>query len=210
VLNRRLAAAVLLAAAGLAASGCAGQQAALRVNDESVSQAELFEELELITTNENFRNLLGLTEPVSSLQGELQGGFSQSLVSAALNQRVVYLLADDVLADNDVEVTDEDRQSIVDQIDGALEGGSESLPAAYREDFVEGLARLTRLQQELGQDDAGRQLQAAAQDADIHVASQFGSWDPDQLVISPPPGATPAPGSADDGGSGAGSDSSSG
>jgi hypothetical protein len=34
--------------------------------------------------------------------------------------------------------------------------------------------------------------------ADIEVSSRYGSWDPDQFAVTPPPGPAPAPGAGDD------------
>lgn len=194
-----------MAAALVGSAACAGEQsAALRVDDETVSSTELFDELELITTNDEFRAAtIGESVPLSELQGTLRTSYTQTFAAAILNQRLRYLLADDVLADNDLEVTDSDRADIERQIDELMsEGGADSLPDAYREDLVEGLARLTVLQEALGSQDAGIALREAAESADIEVSSHFGTWNEDTLSIDPPPG--PAGASDDEAGSGQG------
>ena len=196
-----------LAAAGLAgllASGCAKQSAAVRVGDQSVSQEELFDELELIVTDSDFRNITFGPEdstPLSSLQGTLgPSSYSQFMIGAVVNQRVEYLVAGDVLEENGLEITDDDRAAIEDAINQALGNGGESLPPAYREDLVEGLTRLQVLQRELGDDEFQRQMTDALVNADVEIASHFGSWDPDRGGVVPPPGPVQAPGSEDDGG----------
>ena len=195
-----------VAAAGLVAGGCAQQSAAVRVGDQTVSQQELFDELELIVTDSEFRGItFGPEErtPVASLQGSLgPKSYSQFMIGAVVNQRVEYLVAGDVLADNGIEITDDDRASIEDAINQALSGGTESLPATYREDLVEGLTRLRVLQRELGDDEFQRQMTDAMVNADVEIASHFGTWDPDQGGVVPPPGAVTAPGSESDGGGG--------
>lgn len=194
VLERRRIAKLIaaVAAAALLATGCGDKQsAAVRVDDETVSQSDLYQELHLIATNTNFRDVtLGQGIDPKVLRGDLAGSYSQQFVGSVLGQRVVYLLADDVLAKNDLHVTAADRQAIVDQLDQILPGGAGELPANYRRDFVEGLARLQVLQTELGTDQASLALREQAADSDIVVASQFGHWDADQLTVVPPEGAT--------------------
>jgi hypothetical protein len=199
VLERRRIAKLIaaVAAAALLATGCGDKQsAAVRVDDQTVSQSDLYEELHLIATNAPFRDAtLGTSQDGSSidpkvLRGDLAGSYSQPFVGAVLGQRVLYLLADDVLAKNDLHVTAADRQAIIDQLDRLLPKGAGELPANYRRDFVEGLARLRVLQTELGSDQANLALREQAADSDIVVASQFGHWDVDQLTVVPPEGPT--------------------
>jgi hypothetical protein len=193
-------------AAGVLASGCAKQSAAVQVGDQSVSQQELFDELELIVTDSDFRTItFGPEErtPLSSLQGSLgPESYSQFMIGAVVNQRVEYLVAGDVLEENGIEITDDDRAAIEDAIDQALSKGTESLPPAYREDLIEGLTRLQVLQRELGADEFQRQLTDALVNADVQISSHFGSWDPDRGGVVPPPGPVQAPGSQDDGSGG--------
>jgi hypothetical protein len=205
-----------VAAAGLLASGCGRQSAAVRVGDQSVSQQELFDELNLIVTDQDFRTITFGPEErtqLSSLQGTLGSkSYSQFMVSAVVNQRVEYLVAGDVLEENGIEVTSDDRDQIETAIDNALKDqaeqrggqsrGAQGLPPAYREDIVEGLARLSVLQRELGPDEFQRQLTDALVNADVEIASHFGSWDPAQGGVVPPPGPLQAPGSGDSGGGG--------
>jgi hypothetical protein len=202
--HRRIVPLLAVAAALVGSAACADEQsAALRVDDETVSSTELFDELELITTNDEFRAAtIGENVQLSELQGTLRTSFTQTFAAAILNPRLRYLLADDVLADNDVEVTDRDRDDIERQLDELVSGGAASLPDAYREDLVEGLARLSVLQESLGSQEAGVALREAAESADISVSSQFGSWNEDTLSIDPPPG--PAGASDDEAGSGQG------
>jgi len=198
-------------AAAVLASGCGKQQsAAVRVGDQSVSQQELFDELELIVTDDAFRTVTFGPEdrtPLASLQGTLgPESYSQFMIGAVVTQRVEYLVAGDVLEDNGIEITKQDRAPIEDAIDKALKRaggkGTRSLPPAYKEDLVEGLTRLQVLRQELGDDEFQRQMSDALTSAHVEIASHFGTWDPDRGVV-PPSGPLPAPGSQD-GGSGGG------
>jgi hypothetical protein len=193
--HRALPLAVALSVAGLAASGCAEQSAAVRVGDDSVSQSDLYQELDLIAGDDDFRAAtVGPDVTEESLRGDLAGSYAQEFVATVLGQRVVYLLAGQVLADEGVEVTDDDRAAVIAQIDQILPEGSDSLPKPYREDFVEGLARLDKLQTEMGTDGANQALRDKANSTDIVVSSQFGRWDDDELTITPPEGPAPAPG----------------
>jgi hypothetical protein len=204
--------------AAVLASGCGKQQsAAVRVGDQSVSQQELFDELELIVTDDAFRTITFGPEdrtPLASLQGTLgPESYSQFMIGAVVTQRVEYLVAGDVLEDNGIEITKQDRAPIEDAIDKALKRaggkGTRSLPPAYKEDLVEGLTRLQVLQQELGDDEFQRQMSDALTSAHVEIASHFGTWDPDRGGVVPPSGPLPAPGSQDDG-SGGGSNGNSG
>ena len=197
-------------AAAVLASGCGKQSAAVRVGDQEVSQRELFDELELIVTDTDFRTAVFGPEaetPLSSLQGSLgPTSYSQFLIGAVVLKRVQYLVAGDVLEENGIEITDDDRAAIKRAIDRALSPedqpqtkGIERLPAAYQEDLVEGLTRLEVLQRELGPDEYRQQMRDALVSADVHISSHFGSWDPAQGGVVPPPGPVQAPGSQDGG-----------
>jgi hypothetical protein len=205
--------------AAVLASGCGKQQsAAVRVGDQSVSQQELFDELELIVTDDAFRTITFGPEdrtPLASLQGTLgPESYSQFMIGAVVTQRVEYLVAGDVLEDNGIEITKQDRVPIENAIDEALKRGGgkgiKSLPPAYKEDLVEGLTRLQVLQQELGDDEFQRQMSDALTSAHVEIASHFGTWDPDRGGVVPPSGPLPAPGSQDDGSNGGSNGNSSG
>jgi len=213
VLNRRLAAlGAALALVGLGATACSNssQTAALTVGNEHVSRSELFEELNLIVTNDAFRSArFGQGIDANALKGPLQTSYNQQLVSAVLGQRVNYLVADDVLRSKGIEVTAQDRDDISKQLSQALPGVK--LPPRYRSDLVEGVTRLNKLETALGQDAALAALQKAERSADISVASQFGRWDPDSLQVVPPAGAHGGSTTTTTGGaSGSGTGSSSG
>ena len=200
--RRRLATlAAVLAIAGLVASGCDTQSAALRVGDESVSQSELFEEMQLITKDQGYRTLLQIPADVneSQLKGPVDGSYSQNLVAFVLGNRVQFLVADDVLADHGIEVTDADREQVSNALDQQLPPGTK-LPDRLRDDLVEGATRLRLLQSKLG-DKARSALTQALAKADVTVNSRFGRWDADSLTVVPPEGAAEAPGT----GSGSGS-----
>jgi hypothetical protein len=206
--RRRLATlAAVLAIAGLAASGCDTQSAALRVGDETVSQSELFEEMRLISQDQGYRTLLQIGDvDQSQLKGPVDGSYSQGLVGYVLGNRVTFLVADDVLADNGVEVTEADRQQVAGRLDQELPPGTK-LPDRLHDSLVEGATRLNLLRSTLG-DKANSALIEAEAKADVKVNSRFGRWDADSLSVVPPEGAVEAPGSGS--GSGAGSSSGSG
>ncbi len=174
-------------AAGLVSTGCGAEQsAALRVGDQSVSQSELFEELEFITTNEDFRSALFEGVQLSDMQGTLRTSYTQPFVGAMLDRRLRFLLAGEALDANGIEITDADRADIEQQLDEIP--GADEMPAGYREDFVEGFARLSVLQSAAGDEaEINSQLREAAQSTEIVVNSRFGTWDADNLIIEPPP-----------------------
>ena len=174
-------------AAGLVSTGCGAEQsAALRVGDQSVSQSALFEELEFITTNEEFRSALFEGVQLSDMQGTLRTSYTQPFVGAMLDRRLRFLLAGEALDANGIEITDADRADIEQQLDEIP--GADEMPAGYREDFVEGFARLSVLQSAAGDEaEINTRLREAAQSTEIVVNSRFGTWDADNLIIEPPP-----------------------
>jgi hypothetical protein len=200
---RRLALApAALIVAGLA-SGCAEQSAAVRVNDQTVSRTELYEELDVIAGNEEFQQVvLSEDADTSEIPGALGGSYAQPFVGQVIRQRIIGMLAAEALADRGIEVSDDDIRAIDDQLAQAMQernGDIESLPDRYRKDFATGIAAASRLNEELGQD-ANQALVEAGTKSDIRVSSEFGSWDQDQFAVVPPPGSM-------SGGSGSGSNS---
>jgi hypothetical protein len=200
--RRRLATlAAVLAVAGLAATGCASQSAALRVGDETVSQSELFEELALITHDQGYRSARIGDVPLNNLEGPVPGSFQQNFVASILQDRVTFLVADDVLADHGIELTDQDRQAVANSLDSTLPPTTK-LPARLKADLVDGVARVSRLRSELGEQKANAALFEAETKADVKVNSRFGRWDADTLSVIPPPGAVSGQGSSSATGSG--------
>jgi hypothetical protein len=193
-----------LVVAGLVTSGCAQQSAAVRVNDQTVSRTELYEELDVISQNREFQQVV-LSEDADPglIPGELGGSYAQPFVGEVIRQRIIGMLATEALAERGIELGDEDVAAVDGQLAQAMEGqGGDiaSLPQRYREDFVASVAAASRLNEELGQG-ANQALIEAGNAADISISSEFGSWDQDQFRVIPPPG------SSSSGGSGAGSTS---
>jgi hypothetical protein len=203
---RRLALApAALVVAGLATAGCAQQSAAVRVNDQTVSRTELYEELDVIATNTEFQQVV-LSEDAdpSLIPGKLGGSYAQPFVGEVIRQRIIGMLANEALATRGIEVSDAERKAVDDQLAEAMQGQHgdiASLPQRYRDDFVASVAAATRLNQELGQDRANQALREANDAADISVSSEFGSWDGDNFTVVPPPGAASAGGSGGSGSS---------
>jgi hypothetical protein len=122
--------------------------------------------------------------------------------------RVRGMLATEVLSDEGITVSRDEREEIDRQLEQGMSsnnGDIESLPQRYRDDFVEGIAAYARLVNEVGgdPDQATQVLFAAQSDADIRISPEFGTWNEDQFAVVPPPGAS----SGGSGGSGSGSSS---
>jgi hypothetical protein len=197
VLNRRLAS--LLAAvtvAGAAATACADQSAAIRVDDITVSRSDFEDELAFYFENEDLRGFVFGQVAQDQLRGELRDSYSQDYVAAVAGLRVQFIVADAVLAAEGLEVTDEDRVGAENEIDEGVPGGVSSVPEDRRADFVADVATFRVLQGEL-QDGLTQAITDAYAEADISVRSQYGRWDPEQLTIVPPDGPVAAPGGDD-------------
>lgn len=197
MLNRRFAS--LLAAVtvtGAAATGCADQSAAIRVDDVTVSRSDFEDELAFYFENDELRDFVFGPAERDQLRGELRESYSQEYVAVVAGLRVQFIVADAVLAAEGLEVTDEDRRGAEDEIDDGVPGGVSSLPEDRRADFVDDVATLRVLQGEL-QDGFTQAITDAYAEADISVRSQYGRWDPEQLTIVPPDGPAAAPGGGD-------------
>lgn len=199
MLNRRLAS--LLAAvtvAGLAATGCAEQSAAVRVDDATVSRSDFEDQLDLFYENDALRDYLfqGVTREQLRAEGDPRGSYTQAYVGSLAAVQVQFLVAAQALEEEGLELTDADRDALVAELDSALPGGYDSLPSGVRDDLVEGLASFDKLRAELDEDEFNIVVGEVVDRADIDVSSQYGSWDPDQFTVTPPSGPAPAPGTA--------------
>jgi hypothetical protein len=194
VLNRRLAS--LLAAvtvAGVAATGCADQSAAIRVDDVTVSRSDFEDELAFYFDNDDLRDYVFGPAERDQLRGELRDSYSQQYVGAVAGLRVQFIVADSVLAAEGLEVTDDDRAGAEAEIDEAVPGGVSALPEDRRAGFIDDVATFRVLQGELG-DGFSQAITDAYAETDISVRSQYGRWDAEQLTIVPPDGPVAAQG----------------
>jgi hypothetical protein len=202
VRHRRLAS--LLAAVsvvGLAAAGCGSSaNAAIRVDDQSISRRDFEASLDFVYENAEMRRFLFQQDiPADQLRPEdaPPGVFSQQYVSVMGGTHVQFLLAEQLMADNELSLSEGDRETAEEQIGEQLEGGIDEVPDDLRRHYVDGFAALNVVQNELDQDE----LNQAAQDlltrnGGVTVSSRYGSWDPDEFTIVPPAGPRQAPGSA--------------
>ncbi len=201
--NRRVV--PLLAAASvavLAAAGCGSTSAAITVDDESISRRDFEDQLDVVYENEAFRSTLFGEVGQEQLRGEDDplGSYTQQYVAAMGNVQVQFMVIPGVLADEDLEITEADREAVADELEGAAPGTLDGLPDGMRDQYLDGFAGFDKLRSELG-DDFEATVTAAIAAADIEVSSQYGSWDEAQRSIVPPTGPRPAPG-AGSGGSG--------
>lgn len=189
VLNRRLAS--LLAAvtvAGLAATGCSEQSAAIRVDDTTVSRGDFEDELDFFYANDDVRTFVFGQISQDELQGELRDSYTQEFVAAVAGLRVQFIVARDVFDDEGLELADEERARAEELIAAQVPEGVDAIPRDRRSAFVDDVATFTTLQAELGEEGFGAAMTEAFRAADITVRTQYGSWDPDQLAVVPPPG----------------------
>lgn len=197
MLHRRLA--VSLAAvsvAAVAATGCADQSAAVRVGGSTYSDADLHDELDAYGENDALWAADG--QSADAIRGELASSYDQQFVSQIVQQRITFMLGDRIFDDEGLDLTDEQRDTAADELDDGLGGALGGFPESYRDDFVEDVARLNALQDELGADGLDEALVDAADTTDIHVSSRYGRWDADRFTVVPPEGPTPPPLDADE------------
>ena len=203
--KRRIASLLVLAATvALAVSGCGSTSAAVRVDDESISQRDFEDQLDLVYENDDFRSLLfgGVDRSQLRGEGDPRGSYVQEYVEAMAFLHVQFLVIPQVLTDQDIELGDEDRQAVVEQLDQQAPGVLDDLPEGVRDDYVEAFAGFDRLRTELGEEELNSVVGDAIRAADVSVSSRYGTWDPDSFSVAPPEGPRPAPGTDDGSGSG--------
>jgi hypothetical protein len=211
VRNRRVV--PLLAAASvavLAVAGCGSTTAAVRVDDESISRRDFEDQLQEVYDNDDFRGVLFGEVGQEQLRGEDDpvGSFTQEFVSAMAFVQVQFMVIPKVLDDLDLEITDEDRDAVAQQIEQSAPGVLDELPASMRDQYVDGFAGFDLLRNELDENEFDSVFTEAIQDADVRVSSRYGTWNADDLTIDPPTSPRPAPGSGGDSGDGEPADGS--
>ncbi len=194
---------------GLAASGCASQAVGVRVGDHTYSQADMVDELDAYGHNDALWRSSG--QQVSAIQGELGDSYSQDFVSDLVQQRITFMLAQELFDEHRLHLTEGVRSASEGQLASQIgQDAIDQFPDDYRERLVDDLSRLNLVAQELGEDELNSAMLDKARSNEIEVSPRFGEWDEDQLQVVPPAGSTPAPGSGSASASGSGSPSGSG
>jgi hypothetical protein len=212
VRHRRLASLLAtVTVAGLAAAGCGSNStSAIRVEDQSISRRDFEASLDFVYDNADMRRFLFQQDvPADQLRPADAGPgvFTQQFVSEMGRTHVQFLLAEQLLADNDLSLSEDDRAAAADEIGGEIEGGIDAVPDDLRDIYVDGFAALNVVQDEVDEDELNQAAQDLLTGGDgVTISSRYGSWDPEQFRIVPPAGPRPAPGTD----SGDGSDSADG
>jgi hypothetical protein len=204
VLVRRLTPVLAAAAlAGLAATSCAAQSVGVRVGDNRFSESDLVEELDAFGGNEALFAASG--QSAAGVEGEMLDSYNQQFVTEIVQQRITFMLAEELFEQNDLELSDDDLTVAESQLASSMGPAVEEFPEGYRDRFVEDVARYNMVADELGPEEFDLAMIETASSLDIEVGSRFGSWDQDQFSVAPPVGSTPAPsGRSRDGGGGGG------
>jgi hypothetical protein len=204
VLVRRLTPVLAAAAlAGLAATSCAAQPVGVRVGDNTFSESDLVEELDAFGSNEALFAASG--QSAAGVEGEALDSYNQQFVGQIVQQRITFMLAEVLFERNDLELSEDDRDSAQAELASNLGAAVDEFPDGYRERFIDDVARYNMVADELGPQEFELALVETASSVDIEVGSRFGEWDEDQFSVQPPVGSTPAPaGRSSDGGGGGG------
>lgn len=160
---------LVLAALGVATTGCADQSVAARVGDETITDAELQDELEALA-------------PVvqGQIEGQLRDSYRQEYVGNVLQSRIIALLLDQTLAGEGVEVNEDARAQIRQELE--QNPAFADLPEWYQDQVVEDEALFAAMDQ-LSEDESvavQTAFFALAEDTEIENP-RYGSWDPDRL-----------------------------
>lgn len=205
--HRRLA--LLLAAAAvavLAGAGCGSRApAAVRVDDESISRRDFEDSLDVVYENEGLLGFLFQGATRDQVRGEdaPRGSYPQNYVGALAAVQAQFLVAPLIADREGLEITDGDRQSVADLIDREAPDALDDLPEPVRDSYIDGLAAIQVIQDQVDPDEVQSVFTDGFRQASVDVSSRYGTWNPDELSVDPPPGPRPAPGSGD---TGAGSD----
>jgi hypothetical protein len=191
VLHRRLASLlVAVSVAGLVATGCAEQSAAIRVDDDTVSRRHFEDQLDFVYDNEEFRNMLfgQVTQDQLRAEDDPPGSFRQQYVGALAGVNVQFLVVARALADEGIEVPASARDEIISMFDEQLPGGSDEVPTAIRDRYVDGLAAINTLTGELDEEASNEAFQRALDGVTVDVNPRYGTWDRDQVSVVAPAG----------------------
>jgi hypothetical protein len=190
VLNRRLATSLIaLGLAGLAVAGCADQAAAVRVNDRTMSRSDFEEHLDAIYDDDDLRDYWIAADRESLRpQDAPEGTYTQQYVGEVARLHVLFLALEEVLDDEGIELTDDDRAAARAEIAEFLGVEPDELEAARWDDYVDAVAGIRRLSEDLGEEEADAAVSRVLTEGDVSVSSQYGSWDPDTFRVTPPPG----------------------
>ena len=191
MLRRPLALLAVVLAAAIGA-GCADDVApAARVGDRTITTDELLDEVAEWAGNERSPRAEQLASTSSP------SGYSMAAVGAILQERILLEMLAPAFDELDMEVTEELRQQALgllgvdpSQADEVFDGFSQ----AYIDGFIDSYAKGIAVQTALGDEQFVALLRESAQD--VEIDPRYGTWDPSQLVVVPPEGPRPAPGSA--------------
>ena len=196
---------VAITAACLATTACSPgdaireQSAAVRVDDATVSRNRFEDQLDLVYENDDLRSYLfaGVTREQLRPDGAPVGTYTQQFVGAMAGLHVQFLVAEQVLDAEGIELTSDDRDAVVSELDQVLAGGADDLPDDARDDLVDGLAAFGRLRAEFEQDELGDVVTQFVGEATVVVNTRYGTWDAESLTVTPPDGPVSPPGGGD-------------
>ena len=201
--NRRFVSLIVaITAACLATTACSPgdaireQSAAVRVDDATISRNRFEDQLDLVYENDDLRGYLfaGVTREQLRPEGAAVGTYTQQFVGAMAGLHVQFLVAEQVLDAEGIELSTDDRDAVVAELDQVLAGGADDLPDDARDDLVDGLAAFGRLRAEFEQDELGDVVTQFVGEATIVVNTRYGTWDAESLTVTPPDGSAPTPG----------------
>jgi hypothetical protein len=173
---------LVLAAVLLAGAGCGDVVSpAIRVGDRTVSHDEALDELESWAANPTVQQGIDLT-------GGPDRSYPMQLVSEVVSFRIVRELG---IAEAERRgLTPVGRQEAQQAFFGQEEQFAAGFDDSYRASLLDDIGYLVALFEELGEEGYSEWVGQALAEERIEVSSRFGSWDPENQTIVPPPGPT--------------------
>lgn len=184
---------------GLAATGCGSTAAAVTVNGESISRRDFEDSLDAVYEDEALLGFLfqGATRDQVREEDAPRGSYPQNFVGALAAVQAQFLVAPSIAEDQGLEISESDRQDAADMVDSQAPDALDGLPGPVRDSYVDGLAAIQVLQDNVDPDELSTVFTDGFRDASVQISSRYGTWNPDDLAVDPPAGPTQAPGSGD-------------
>ena len=110
----------------------------MRVGDAVVSEASIVDELDAYGNNEALFAAAGGSE---AIRGDLRDSYQQSFVGDLVEQRIIFMLSEQIFDDEGLELSDADRQQAERLHLLADDAGSTTSRRTYRTSFVDDVAR---------------------------------------------------------------------
>ncbi len=174
-----------LGALGVATTGCADQAAAARVGDQTLPDKDFRDELAQTAKDESLLAIYGFDKDTAR-GGSGKGSYSQEFVTLLLNQQVSGLMAKEILAGEDMKVTEQDRAQTESTLTDQLQQNGvdfSQVDKEGRDRIVALYAAIDKARNQVDGDVVQREANRLGREVEIN--SRYGTWDAQKGVVAP-------------------------